>query len=177
MSRTPKRRALTGEEQALMLFHVAPYLRSVTLYVLALRFGLGARALSALDIGDVSPDGRSPHEALRLGAGTLPLFPPALGTEVSRTLSRYLAWRCSCAHHRLRLQTYRDRQGTERCHACHDDVRLLANPLFIGRLKVRLSDKRMRAEFARHRDELGLDERLVFDSLRLAAREQAGAEG
>jgi hypothetical protein len=177
MSRAPKRRGLSGEEQALLLFHVAPLVRTTTLYVLALRFGLGARALSALNLGDVTPDGKRLHEMLRLGTGTLPLFPPALGAEVSRTLSRYLAWRCSCAHHRLPLQTYRDRRGVERCHACHDDVRLLENPLFIGRLKVRLSGKRMRAEFARHRDELGFDKGLVFESLRLAVREQVGAAG
>lgn len=175
--REPKRRALTHEEQEALLFHVAPFLRSVALYKLALRFGLGARALSRLNIGDISPDGRSLREAIRLGTESLPLFPTALGPEVRRTLTRYLAWRCRCAHHRLPLQTYRDRTGFERCHACHDDVRLLVNPLFIGRLKVRLSGKRMRAEFARHRDELGFDERLVFDSLRLAARERSGAVG
>lgn len=177
MSRARKRRALTGEEQALLLFHVAPLIRTTTLYVLALRFGLGARELSALNLGDVTPDGRTLHEVLRLGTGTLPLFPPALGTEVIRTLNRYLAWRCSCAHLRLPLKTYRDQRGVERCHACHDDVRLLENPLFIGRLKVRLSGKRMRAEFAQHRDELGFDTGLVFESLRLAGREQAGAAG
>jgi hypothetical protein len=168
-----RRRALTGEEQALLLFHVAPHVRTVTLYVLALRFGLGARTLSALNIGDVSEDGRTPLELLRLGP--LPLFPQPLGAEVRRTLMRYLAWRCSCFHLKHPLRTYRDVAGVERCHSCHDDVRTPLNPLFIGRRRRRLSAKRMRNEFAEHRREAGLDPRLQFDSLRLAALEAVRA--
>ena len=168
-SRRP--RALTGEEQALLLFHVAPEVRTVTLYVLALRFGLGARALSALNIGDVSEDGRTPRELLRFGSTTLPLFPQPLGAEVRRTLARYLAWRCSCFHLRHPLHTYRDGAGVERCHSCHDDVRTAWNPLFIGRRRRRLSAKRMQNEFAEHRRELGIDACLCFNSLRLAALE------
>jgi hypothetical protein len=177
MSRRPwaPPRALTVEEQMLLLFHVAPYVRTVTLYVLALRFGLGARTLSALNIGDVSEDGRRPRETLRLGAGTLPLFPPPLGAEVRRTLTRYLAWRCACFHLRHPLRTYRDEAGVERCHACHDDVRTLLSPLFVGRRSRRLSEKRMWNEFAEHRQEADLDPHLRFGCLRLTALEASRA--
>jgi hypothetical protein len=172
------RRALTGKEQAMLLFHVAPHVRTVTLYVLALRFGLGAKPLSALNIGDVTTDGRRARETAGLGGAELPLFPVPFGPEVARTVARYLSWRCACAHLRLPLRSYRDERGVERCHACHDDLRLLENPLFIGRRHRRLSAKRMRHEFAEHRDDLGLDRALSFDSLRLAAlearREAAG---
>jgi hypothetical protein len=168
------RPVLSQEEQVQLVFHVAPWIRTVTLYVFALRFGLGARRLSALNIGDVSPDGRRPSERLRLGEGTLPLFAEPIGREVARTLSRYLVWRCSCVHMRLPLQTYRDPAGVERCHSCHDGMDLLANPLFIGRGRRRLSAKRMRHEFAEIRDEIGLDHRLSFDSMRLTC-EAAGA--
>jgi hypothetical protein len=165
---TTPRRGLTSDEQALLLSHVWPFLRTATLYVLALKFGLGARELTRLNIGDVSRDGKRPDETLWLRSGTLPLFAGPVSAEVARLLARYLAWRCSCVHLKLPLQTYRDAACIERCHACHDGLDHLANPLFIGRTRRRLSAKRVRHEFAEHRDELDLDPMLSFDSLRLS---------
>jgi hypothetical protein len=159
MSRATNRRGLTPEEQVRLFAHVEPVLRTLALYTLARRFHLGARRLSRLDLGEVTPDGSKVHEVVL----QRPMDP-----AVAAIVKRYLAKRCSCAHLRLALKTYRDARGIERCHACHDDVRLRANPLFVSRHRRRLSPKRMRHEFTQHRDALGLDPGLTFDSLRRA---------
>lgn len=165
---------LSDDEQDLLLYEVFPFVRTFTLYVLALRVGLGARQLNALNIGDVSPDGRRVRDGLLVRSGS----PSALSLDngARRAVGRYLDWRCSCVHHRLPLQTYRD-GAARRCHVCRDDVNTLANPLFIGRNKRRLSAKRMRHEFAERRDELGLDRRLRFDSLRQTYEASRGVHG
>jgi hypothetical protein len=159
MSRSANRRGLTPEEQARLFARVEPMLRTLALYTLARRYHLGARRLSRMDLGDVTPDGSKVHEVLL----QRPVDP-----AVAAIVKRYLAKRCSCAHLRLALKTYRDVRGIERCHACHDNVRLRANPLFVSRHHRRLSPKRMRHEFTQHRDALGLDPGLTFDSLRRA---------
>jgi hypothetical protein len=154
-----------------LLALVAGEVRTVTIYMLALRCRLGTRDLSALNIRDVSADGRRPRRTLRLGRGTLPLFGEPIGIELAQALTRYLAWRCSCAHLRLPLRTYHDERGIERCCACHDGLVLPANPLFISARHRRLSAKRIENHFREHRDALGLDGAVRFDSLRLAAVE------
>lgn len=75
--------------------------------------------------------------------------------------------RCACVHLRLPLRSYRDHAGVQRCHVCHDDLNVLANPLFLSRRRQRLSPKRIRNEFAQHRDQAGLDRRVRFSFLRL----------
>jgi hypothetical protein len=159
MSRSANRRGLTPEEQARLFVRVEPMLRTLALYTMARWYCLGARRLSRMDLGEVTPDGSKVHDVL--------LQRPA-DPVVAAIVKRYLAKRCSCAHLRVALKTYRDAGGVERCHACHDDVRLQANPLFISRHRRRLSPKRMRHEFTQHRDALGLDPGLTFDSLRRA---------
>lgn len=156
------RRGLTREEREQLFSHVAPLIRTLAVYTLATHFGLGARRLSMLHLGEITSDGRTVHQVLRLGPKPLPIEP-----VVASVLKRFLAWRCSCAHLRFPLRTYRDSRGVERCHACHDDVRLQANPLFVSRWHRRLSPRRMRHEFTQHRDALGFDPGLTFDSLRL----------
>ncbi len=162
------RRGLTQQEQERLFAHVEPLLRTLALYTLASRFRLGAGRLSKLDLGEVTPDGSTVHEVLRLGREPLPERP--VDPAVAAVLERFLARRCSCAHLRLALKTYRDARGVERCHACHDDVRLRVNPLFVSRRHRRLSPKRMRHEFTQHRNALGLDPGLTFDSLRLPTK-------
>jgi hypothetical protein len=130
------------------------------LYTFAETLDLGARQLAMMDIGSVTIDGRSARLSTEFAAAVVQ------DEQVLALIRQYLAWRCSCPHLRLRLRTYRDPRGVDRCHACHDDLRLLANPLFRSRWHLRLSPKQMRHEFLRHRDALELDRHLTFESLR-----------
>jgi len=153
-------RRLTAEERQRLLERVACSPRALLLYNLAERLDVGARQLAVLDLGDVTSDGRSARLSGRLAS---------VGGHEELLLAmirQYLAWRCACPHLRLHLRTYRDPRGVERCHACHDDLRLPANPLFRSRWNRRLSPKQMRHEFLRHRDALELDRLLTFESLR-----------
>ena len=155
---------LTLDEHRGILQHVGRHPRTLTLYTLAVRLGLGARRLSSLNLGDVTSDGR-----------TVGFSPTAIPTgskpdqDLVATIERYLVWRCACSHHRIRLRTYRDPRGIERCHACHDDLQLQANPLFVSRWHLRLSPRQMRYEFTKHRDALGFNQGLTFESLCLPA--------
>jgi hypothetical protein len=153
-------RRLAADERRRLLDHVAALPRTVLLYRLAEALDLGARHLAMMDIGSVTLDGRSARLSTEYPSKAVP------DEQLLALIRQYLAWRCSCPHLRLRLRTYRDPRGVERCHACHDDLRLLANPLFRSRWHRRLSPKQMRHEFLRHRDALALDQHLTFESLR-----------
>ena len=168
----PRHRGLTPEEKERLFAHVTPLLRTLTLYTLAVHLGLGAERLSRLNLGEVTPDGRTVHLATRLGGK--PRTEQATDPVVASMLTRFLCMRCSCQHFRMPLKTYRDARGIERCHACHDDIRLPLNPLFVSRQCHRLSPRWMREEFVQHRNTLGLDPRLTFDSLRLSTEVAAG---
>jgi hypothetical protein len=153
-------RRLMSEERQRLLERVACSPRTLLLYTLAERLDVGARQLAALDLGDVTSDGHSVRLSGRIAS---------TGSHEDLLLAmirQYLAWRCACPHLRLRLRTYRDPRGVERCHACHDDLRLPANPLLRSRWNRRLSPKQMRHEFIRHRDALAIDKDLTFESLR-----------
>ena len=150
------------------------FVRSHTLYVMALGAGFAARHLHALDLVDVTPNGGAvtelvaPYRLAGPGRKT-PSF--VLAPEIRRALARYLVWRrARCAHFKTRLQTYVDAAGIERCHACHDVADPLRAPLFVGQRGTRLSMKQMRDEFGRWRHELGLNPKLRFDSMRAAFR-------
>ena len=162
----PRHRGLTPEERERLFAHVTPLLRTLTLYTLATRLGLGAAKLSRLNLGDVTPDGRSVHTTTGLGGE--PRTEQATDPIVATILTRFLCVRCSCQHFSRTLKTYRDARGVELCHVCHDGIRLPLNPLFVSRQCHRLSPRWMREEFVQHRNTLGLDPRLTFDSLRLS---------
>jgi site-specific recombinase XerC len=151
------------------------FVRSHALYAMALGAGLGATHLNALDLVDVTPDGKYvtslvvPHRLASRRRKT-PSF--TLTTSVRQVLARYLAWRrARCAHFKTRLQTYTDGDGIERCHACDDVADPLQAPLFVGLRGTRLSSKQMRDEFGRWRHELGLNPKLRFDSMRASFRD------
>jgi len=151
---------LSLDQRQVILRHVARLPRALTLYTLATNLGFGARRLSSLNLGDVTSNG--------LVAAISPTVIPTgsmLDQALVATIQGYLAWRCACSHHRVRLKTYRDPRGIERCHACHDDLKLQANPLFVSRWHLRLSPRQMRHEFSKHRDALGFNRGLTFESL------------
>jgi hypothetical protein len=58
--------------------------------------------------------------------------------------------------------------GRSRCATCGDIADFLAAPLFISRRNQHISPRRLRAEFASHRDAAGLRSGLHFDSMHLA---------
>lgn len=170
MSHSKPRPALTDCELELLFSEVQHFTRTFTLYWLAFRLGLSARQLSALDVGDVSVDGKEPSDAVRIklarryrsaGEGLLPI-----PIDTRGVIRRYLKWRRECVHHRLPMRTYRDAAGKERCHVCREPIDLLACPLFATTRRGRLSAKTMQNGFAIMRDQLGLARTLRFDSLR-----------
>jgi hypothetical protein len=151
---------LSLDERQVIFRHVARLPRTLTLYTLATKLGLGARRLSLLNLGDVTANG----QVVAVSPTVIPTG-STLDQDLLPTIQRYLTWRCACSHHRVRLKTYRDPRGVERCHACHDDLELQANPLFVSRWHLRLSPRQMRHEFAKHRDALGFHRGLTFESL------------
>jgi hypothetical protein len=151
------------------------FVRSHTLYALALGAGMRTRHLHALDLGDVSPDGTlvnevvTPHRLEKAGKQA-PSF--VLTPGLTQVVARYLAWRrARCAHFTTALRTYVDRRGVDRCLSCGDVADPSRAPLFVSRGAKRLSENYMRREFRRWRRELGLDPRLRFDSMRAAYRD------
>jgi hypothetical protein len=167
---TSGRHGLTREERARLFAHVEPRLRTLVLYTMASRFGLGATRLSRLNLGEVTPDGKTLHGALRFGSGTQIERP--IEPHLANVLKRFLDHRCTCAHWRLSIKTYRD-GDIERCHLCHEDVRPRGNPLFISKQRRRLSPNQMRHEFRQHRDALGLHAGLTFESLLMPSKAAA----
>jgi hypothetical protein len=165
-SAVPRHRGLTPEERERLCAHVAPFPRTLALYTMAVQLGLGAEKLSRLNLGDVTPDGKNIQIVTALGG--VPKTGQAPDSIVTSALVRFLGVRCSCEHFSRPLKTYRDDRGIQRCHVCHDDIRLALNPLFVSRRFKRLSPRWVREEFAEHRNALGLDPRLTFDSLRLS---------
>src|SRR4051794_10414487 len=87
---------LTPSEISHLLESSVVFVRSHTLYAMALGAGLATRHLNALDLVDVTPDGTSvtemvvPHRLARPGRRT-PGF--VLTPGVRRVLARYLLWR------------------------------------------------------------------------------------
>jgi len=172
--RSSKCATLTPSEINRLLESSVVFVRSHALYAMALGAGLATSHLHALDLMDVTSDGTfvtelvAPHRLVRQGRRT-PSF--ALTPAVRRALVRYLVWRrARCAHFKTKLQTYVDAAGVERCHACHDVADPLLAPLFVGQRGTRLSSRQMREEFGRWRDELGLNPKLRFDSMRATFR-------
>ena len=139
------------------------------MYTMAIHLGLGAEELCALNLGDVSPDGRWVYPTANF-LKSEEHDPVRITDDLQRVVGKYLQTRCACIHMRLPLKTYLDSQGVRRCHACHDDVNTDACPLFIGRQGRRISAKRIRNEFAENRRKAGLDEALHFQSLRLTSQ-------
>jgi hypothetical protein len=163
---TSGRRGLTRDERARLFAHVELHLRTLALYTMASRFGLGAPRLSRLNLSEVTPDGKTIHAVLRIGSATQ--LECSVEPQLANVLKRFLGYRCTCAHWRLSIKTYRD-GDIERCHLCHEDVRPRGNPLFISKQRRRLSPNQMRHEFRQHRDALGLHPGLTFESLLMPA--------
>jgi hypothetical protein len=169
---TPRKRpaVFTDCELELLFSEVRLFTRTFTLYWLAFRLGLSARQLSALDVGDVSADGREPGDAVRLRMARPYRSAPggliAIPGDTRPILRRYLKWRRECVHFRLPMRTYRDRSGKERCLVCREPIDFQACPLFSTGRRGRLAAKTMQNGFAIMRNQLGLDQALRFDSLR-----------
>jgi hypothetical protein len=170
MASSKARPTLTDCELELLFSEVQHFTRTFTLYWLAFRLGLSARQLSALDVRDISIDGKEPSQAIRLkparryrsaGEGLV-----AIPIDTRGVIRRYLKWRRECVHHRLPMRTVRDSAGKERCHVCREPIDFLACPLFATARRGRLAAKTMQNGFAIMRDQLGLGRALRFDSLR-----------
>jgi hypothetical protein len=164
------RPVLSERELAILFSEIQHFTRTFTLYWLAFRLGLGARQLSALDVKDVSVDGKEPAADVRLkrtrryrsrAEGLVPL-----PIDTRGVVRRYLAWRRACVHFRLPMRTERHASGQDRCLVCREPVDFLSCPLFSSGRRGRLSPKTMQNGFAVMRNMLGLNPALRFDSLR-----------
>jgi integrase len=134
---------------------------------------LTAIEVSALDVCHVSLDGDEAYaiivvpnrDARRTDLGPSRRQPI---TERARfLLGRHLRERKDrCPHHRMLMRTVTDSEGIVRCESCKERHDFMRVPLFDSRESERMSVSRIREDFRRVRDMLGLDRGLTFDSLR-----------
>ncbi|HEY0714187.1 MAG TPA: hypothetical protein VGF45_16010, partial [Polyangia bacterium] len=164
-SRSP-RPTFTDADLELLFSEIQHFTRAFTLYWLAFRLGLSARQLSALDVRDISTDGREAAHAVHVKrarsyrSAREGLVPVPIDTR--GVVRRYLNWRRECIHFRLPMRTYRDATGNPRCHVCREPIDFLYCPLFATARRGRLSPKTMQNGFALIRDQLGLNRALRF---------------
>lgn len=135
-------------------------------------WGLSARAISAISIGDVL---REKDWGL-VDQFKFAAVPGAADAKVRIPdadrwlLARHIRWRLSCPHFRLPLRTVRFELFDERCHACGEPLEAPKCPLFVSRFATPLSAKDIRLKFAALRTRLGIRPKVTFGSLRRTAR-------
>ena len=170
--RRPPSPILGPKARARLLTHAAASLRGHAVYTLALEAGLRCSEIAALDVGDVSADGRRPRDVFEVHRqdgrarareqGRVVTLSPLANSAVGA----YVTWRRSlCAHPDLPMKIGRGRDGVLRCASCGDVADFLRAPLFLGRGKRRLTANSLRAEFEGLRASLRLGDRVHFDSL------------
>lgn len=160
------------DEQQRLLAAARPFIRPYTAYTLALKAGLTCGQLAALDVCNVSPDGRAVRPSMRVPVTdgrrrdhsqdvTVNLAPPS-----KRVLEDYLTWRrAACPHVDRPMRTVRGPDRVQRCASCADVADFLVAPLFRSQMGGRLSPRMLRLEFARFRDAAGIRGWLHFDCL------------
>lgn len=161
------------QQQALMVASQIRAKRDHALFSTALGAGLSARAIHWLDIGHVSNDGLAIRTSFEIVATDKRTFTAndngmvVLPRQLREILAQHVArTRAICPHFVRPMRDKIGADGVRRCETCGHAVDLLQVPLFLSRLRDRLSTRRMRSLFESYREQLRLPEHLHFDSLK-----------
>jgi len=170
----PREHLLPIQQQALLALARIRSERDHLLFSMALGTGLPAKALSSLDVRDVSKDGV--NVASELAAGRYDRRTVTANDNGQIKLPRHLqvsigqhlrAMKQICRHFDgAPMRMAIDGSGMRRCETCGHEADFLDLPLFLSRFRERLSTRRMRSLFEEYRQAVWLPAHLHFDSLK-----------